>query len=461
MGSKSKKSRAKASKKADYPMPEVPDTKNMDYSSALAYMATLEPSVEDQKLLKELSCRSPLTQKWEHQTKIVAELLKRSGTNVEQNSLDLTGDGDQRPMPQAENSQKRAILRRLWSMGADFNEVMFEKKFSPFAAAVVRGEAKLVEDMLSHTKNGSSERRKLLEYRETGMRLSPLLLLIALGVKNIAQGRNLFFLDDAREKPNYLEVAKTLLSYGARSDARDVAGKTVCHYGAGSMATDLSLQITSLCIEAYKSCAYFEKKIVLKGLSRKELNGTVGTCGGFCNGRRIIYLDDDADSKPVLIKPENIREAGTMKNLTSDELLLNLQDRLGSVSLHETVVCSEDDRGDVVDYLVDHGADVDIVEYDGYSPRRWAETNGQMRNGRKCNLALYRAFRKEEKKVRAKAKCCAYCKKSGSKKHELLRCSRCQVVVYCDATCQRAHWKVHKQRCEHGIKLDRPKISSI
>eukprot|EP00814_Leptocylindrus_danicus_P021900 CAMPEP_0116046492 /NCGR_PEP_ID=MMETSP0321-20121206/28306_1 /TAXON_ID=163516 /ORGANISM="Leptocylindrus danicus var. danicus, Strain B650" /LENGTH=248 /DNA_ID=CAMNT_0003528147 /DNA_START=150 /DNA_END=896 /DNA_ORIENTATION=- len=148
-----------------------------------------------------------------------------------------------------------------------------------------------------------------------------------------------------------------------------------------------------------------------------------------------------------------------MKNLTSDELLLNLQDRLGNVSLHETV-CSENDRGDVVDFLVDHGADVDIVDYDGYSPRRWAEINGQI-TGRKCNLALYRAFRKEEKKVRAKAKCCAYCKKSGSKEHELLRCSRCHVVVYCDATCQRAHWKVHKQSCEQGIKLDRPKITDV
>ena len=263
------------------------------------------------------------------------------------------------------------------------------------------------------------------------------------------------------EKPNYLEVAKTLLRYGARPDARDVAGKTVCHYGAGSMATKLSLEITSLCMEAYKSCAHFEKKIVLHGLTtREDLNGKPGTCGGFLNGRRVVHLLDldGSKEKTVLIRPENIRKAGTLKKITrtSDELLLvNLQDRLGNVSLHETV-CSENDRADVVEFLLDHGADVDIVDYDGYSPRRWAEKNGQT-PGRKCNMALYRALRKEEKKAKAKAKCCAYCKKSGSSKEDgLLRCSRCHVVVYCDAACQKADWKVHKQSCGRGIKLDRP-----
>eukprot|EP00816_Leptocylindrus_hargravesii_P008998 CAMPEP_0196807140 /NCGR_PEP_ID=MMETSP1362-20130617/7093_1 /TAXON_ID=163516 /ORGANISM="Leptocylindrus danicus, Strain CCMP1856" /LENGTH=48 /DNA_ID= /DNA_START= /DNA_END= /DNA_ORIENTATION= len=48
----------------------------MDRFSLLKYMASLEPSAADQKLFKELSYIPPLTQKWEHQTKIVAELLK-------------------------------------------------------------------------------------------------------------------------------------------------------------------------------------------------------------------------------------------------------------------------------------------------------------------------------------------------------------------------------------------------
>lgn len=40
---------------------------------------------------------------------------------------------------------------------------------------------------------------------------------------------------------------------------------------------------------------------------------------------------------------------------------------------------------------------------------------------------------------------CACC---GSGKLVLLKCSRCRRIKYCDATCQKAHWRVHKGDCQ-------------
>jgi len=40
---------------------------------------------------------------------------------------------------------------------------------------------------------------------------------------------------------------------------------------------------------------------------------------------------------------------------------------------------------------------------------------------------------------------CSQCGKKGS---ELKRCGRCNRAWYCDAECQKVHWKVHKPACE-------------
>ncbi|KAI0055379.1 hypothetical protein BV25DRAFT_1921855 [Artomyces pyxidatus] len=41
---------------------------------------------------------------------------------------------------------------------------------------------------------------------------------------------------------------------------------------------------------------------------------------------------------------------------------------------------------------------------------------------------------------------CAYCEKLGDQKMPM--CSRCKLVRYCDATCQKAAWKAHKPVCK-------------
>ncbi len=40
---------------------------------------------------------------------------------------------------------------------------------------------------------------------------------------------------------------------------------------------------------------------------------------------------------------------------------------------------------------------------------------------------------------------CNYCGESPPK---LLKCAQCQATFYCNANCQRSHWKNHKKECE-------------
>ncbi|ETV70470.1 hypothetical protein, variant 2 [Aphanomyces astaci] len=47
----------------------------------------------------------------------------------------------------------------------------------------------------------------------------------------------------------------------------------------------------------------------------------------------------------------------------------------------------------------------------------------------------------------AKLRRCATCDKKAGVDKELKRCTRCQCVFYCDAQCQRNHWKDHKINC--------------
>ena len=43
---------------------------------------------------------------------------------------------------------------------------------------------------------------------------------------------------------------------------------------------------------------------------------------------------------------------------------------------------------------------------------------------------------------------CAYCGTCGET-GAMARCSRCKAVFYCSKSCQKKHWKAHKQFCTH------------
>ena len=47
--------------------------------------------------------------------------------------------------------------------------------------------------------------------------------------------------------------------------------------------------------------------------------------------------------------------------------------------------------------------------------------------------------------------CCSHC---GTKGGDLKRCSRCKLACYCGAACQKASWKLHKNKCTPAESRD-------
>jgi hypothetical protein len=153
--------------------------------------------------------------------------LQVHGTDVDLNDRTPLGDGDQTPIDGPNDNNRRQFYRNLFSEGGDIFEHLSAQAISKFAFACVMGATELVKAELEKADDGSKKEYpsenliQLLEFRETSMRLSPLLMMVSItkniGVKN---------LDMERE---HLEIVKLLLQYGARPQAKDVAGKVSEH----------------------------------------------------------------------------------------------------------------------------------------------------------------------------------------------------------------------------------------
>ena len=96
-----------------------------------------------------------------------------------------------------------------------------------------------------------------------------------------------------------------------------------------------------MCIRAAQTAHLYGKDVKLHGLNKIEMHGLQGVAGGFDpdSGRRLIFFADLG--KEVWVKPENVQllvpeppESAQNSSIT----LTDIQDRLGSVSLHEVVM---------------------------------------------------------------------------------------------------------------------------
>mmetsp|Transcript_12518 Transcript_12518/g.31525 ORF Transcript_12518/g.31525 Transcript_12518/m.31525 type:complete len:184 (+) Transcript_12518:82-633(+) len=152
---------------------------------------------------------------------VIRRLLVEAGTNVEQNDRDPCGDGDQTPLLGTELESKRQILRNLFASGADIHFYTTGDGLTDFAYNCVKGDTKAVEKALKQASPESLV--ELLEYRQTSMRLSSLLLAVALSKHkaHVARGSNC---DVAGM--DHVGVVRTLIRFGARPGAKDVTGKT-------------------------------------------------------------------------------------------------------------------------------------------------------------------------------------------------------------------------------------------
>jgi len=391
------------------------------------------------------------------QAKLFRDLFATTQTDLQQNDTDPYGDGDQRQLP---NESECSIFRNAWSHGGDMEELLMGRSYSPFALACVTGNKIKVEAMLKAIANDDVARTQMLEFRESVMRLSPLLLTVALSKH---PGVIHTHTRVSKEEMDFLGVAEVLLRYGARPDAKDVAGKNVTHYGAGSRATEISLKIADWCIEAAKTCQHYGQIVTVQGLSKEEYNGLKGKLGGYLGeqNRRTVYLQipsstNTMEIKVLAIQPKNIYFDD--KSIIDDPpyKLVDIPDRLGATALFE-VIMSE--RVDIAHFLCGkHQTSLDIVEVSGCTPRTMVfGTPGMIIS------STMQAVRDYGIKSQEKSRVCSNCHKTSipeQTENKFKRCSRCGEVYYCSKECQVADWLVHRMGCvdiSKGITLQDPK----
>lgn len=269
----------------------------------------------------------------------------------------------------------------------------------------------------------------LLETRETSMRHTPLLCLVAMG-------KNLTGLSPNARDQNQLEVARLLLRAGARPDAKDVLGKTACHYGAGTMATATSMEMVKFCSAAAESSHLFWRQVKLSGLNNKALNGKRGVCRGYLveTGRRAVYVVDK--EKEIAVKPENlvlVNDDVTTLPIERRPKLCDIQDRLGGVALLEVFMSN---RVDVARFLLDDlQASIEVADWDGYSPKSMA-MNRQTQSV-VTPLVMVAAMKLARADKKAAYNRCARCEVADSMERSLAMCKQWYVLYfYTLSSCQ-------------------------
>jgi len=430
-----------------------------DISKATAD-ATL--GAEAYALLQKLQTPRPINET----SKTVSKLVSLVGTDISQNERDPYGNGDQSGCGEMglKGDPTRQILRSLFSEGGDLDSYLCYDGFSKFALACGTGNISVVKEMLEETNFGSEERMHLLERRETGMRFAPLCLTVALYK---AKSHVSMRLMTPVSQMNHMAVFKLLLRYGAVPDCKELTGKTIAHYAAGSFANEDTLKMADMCIEAAKSSLYFGKDIILRNLSKAEYNGQEGKLGGYFadSGRREVILKKGG--KQLSLHPRNlfvkiqdqdqVGEAAVEvveKSVYNDERkLVNDQDRVGMISLHEVFMSS---RVDVARFLTEkHHASIDIEDRGNISIRRLAYSSSSIVS------EMSNVIRKYGTQHTGNKKKCVLCGKS-DRDTKLFQCARCKVVQYCSKECQKVHWKKeHKYSCaikrsNAPVKVRRP-----
>mmetsp|Transcript_6693 Transcript_6693/g.9713 ORF Transcript_6693/g.9713 Transcript_6693/m.9713 type:complete len:543 (+) Transcript_6693:55-1683(+) len=384
----------------------------------------------------------------------IREILTRQcATNCNRNDADPLGDGDQ-SMIRTVNGRQAA--RELWATGGDIEGTVVElnfnnSKFYQFYRFCVMGDSPNVCKALKEASADQDELTRMLETRLTSMRLSPL-------VFTIAAGKNLMPLPNAPPR-EHAKVVKLLLQYGANPYAKDVVGKTVCHYGAGMMATDWTLELVDMCIEASKSAHLFGKEVEIINAENASWNGKRGIAGGYLvdSKKRIVQIQnaDGEGHAELAVSTTKLQLANEADQLSVRPLppLVDVQDRMGSVCMHEVLMSQREDVAKLL--LTKYDASIDIEDADGSSPRSMAlNSMGMMASSVSPIIAKIAIAKGREEKKQEKVTC-DKCKAPEPTPGAFQECARCKSVRYCSKACQTIAWKEwHKHDCT--IVLDPP-----
>ena len=127
---------------------------------------------------------------------------------------------------------------------------------------------------------------------------------------------------------------------------------------------------------------------------------------------------------------------------------------------------------EIAQYLLDNGAEIDIPDEDGNTSLKSAVVRGNFElftflldrganplfkdnNGETCIQIAQFKKRNQMRKIMEikigykipKQKVSAFCENCHTMSDHLLKCSRCMNAAYCNADCQKCHWKTHKVNC--------------
>ena len=170
---------------------------------------------------------------------------------------------------------------------------------------------------------------------DTTFRLTPLMVAI-LGH---------YHLVDASFHDAFIGMVRLLLKHGANPFARDMMGRTVVHYATSlyfnKSRSPKGLEMAQLCIDASHLYHKVNKVVTLHGLTRAELNGSTGYCGGYDTetGRLVVYLstkDGSFKKKPISVKTNNIQVMENTKQCPSNSIskpLVDYENRFGETAL--------------------------------------------------------------------------------------------------------------------------------
>ena len=148
-------------------------------------------------------------------------------TDVEHNTAHPYTDGDQSFVPNADMpDQPNYQLRHHWSQGFNFNPGNFRAWNAPLFTCCYVGDAAGVRELLQSA-DTPEKKRRLVERRVSGLRMSPLLTLIC-GCRDPQAASA--YAPRGRTTGRYEECLQLLLEAHARPTCRDVCGYTAIHH---------------------------------------------------------------------------------------------------------------------------------------------------------------------------------------------------------------------------------------
>ena len=330
--------------------------------------------------------------------------LGKSGTNNKMNEKDLTGDGDQSDIT---DLRKQQFHRELFAAGGDLINLVRNGEIPFFPFSCIMGDLKAVKELIEQFEDVPLEKDDI-EEKVT------LVKIVAHGKLFPSKDINL---NDKANKQNYLKEILLETRYGILR--QPPLFLTLWGWSARRVLPQFD--------HKGKSLEVFQ--LLLKHGARYNAHGLTG--------KTIVHMG----TGPLCLI-NGVSEDETVLKMVSlclekDPKLVNAGDRFHEVPLMIAVMLS---RKNIVKFLCEKwGANPFCKDFHNNSPHSLAVLNPHV-----LKILKTAANRKSHSEFSQK---CHNCKKIAKKGIKLLRCSRCKAAVYCNATCQKQHWKEHKKVC--------------